>query len=368
LRICFIVSEYFRWGKFGGYGTSTRLLASELSARGLEVTVLTPRRGDQPAEELVDGVQVIAYPAQNLRELARYCRRVNADIYHSHEPSIATVVARRTMPKAKHVVTCRDTRLAGDWLIEMVAWIRDGSFRTLLSFPYENNPWVFRAVRNADAVFCPNHFSRDLARKKFRLSTKPGFLPSPIRYPTEPPPKATRPTFCYVGRWDTRKRPELFLDLAVEFPHYDFIAIGQGRTPDYDRELRRRYGHLKNLHLPGFVDQFTDPRFADLLSSAWALINTALREGLPRSFMEAAAHGCAIMSRVDPDGFASRFGYRAKRDDFADGLRWLLEGNRWRPLGQAARDYVVGTYGVDAAIEAHTAMYQNIVAAEALAT
>lgn len=261
------------------------------------------------------------------------------------------------MPEAKHLVTCRDPRFMRDWLIEMSAWIRDGSYRTLLTFPYESNPCVTRAVRAADAVFCANHFSRKLAQKKYRLALKPSFLPSPIRMPTKPSDKAAVPTVCYLGRWDSRKRPELFLKLAAEFPDVRFIGIGKARVGAYDRELRRRYGALENLELVGFVDQFTSPRFFELLSSAWILVNTSLREGLPRSFMEAAACGCAILSRVDPDCFATSFGFRAAEDNFAEGLRWLLANQRWRTLGQAAREYVTRTYELDSAVEAHIDVY-----------
>ncbi|MFQ5634525.1 MAG: glycosyltransferase family 4 protein [Gammaproteobacteria bacterium] len=364
MKLCFLVSEYFRWGKYGGYGTSTRLLATECASRGLDVTVLTPLRGDQAADEIIDGVRVIAYPAQDLRLLTRHCRALAADVYHSHEPSLATAVARRAMPQARHVVTCRDTRLLRDWLIEMGAWIRDGSYRTLLSFPYENNPWVTHAVRAADSVYCPNHFSRELAQKKYRLSAVPAFLPSPIRMPADAAGKADAPTIFYVGRWDSRKRPELFLNLAIEFPDVRFVAVGKGRTEAYDRELRQRYEPLGNVELPGFIDQFTSPRFFELLSSAWVLVNTSLREGLPRTFMEAAAAGCAILSRVDPDGFASRFGFRADRDNFEEGLRWLLANDRWRALGQAAHDYVAETYELDTAVAAHILAYTKILGSE----
>ena len=364
MKLCFLISEYFRWGKYGGYGTSTRLLATELASRGFDVTVLTPRRGAQPAEETVDGVRVIAYPAQSLRLLGRHCRALAADIYHSHEPSLAAVVAKRAVPAAKHVITCRDTRMLRDWLIEMESWIRDGSYRTLLSFPYENNPWVTRAVRAADGVYCPNHFSRALAQKKYGLAAKPGFLPSPIRVPPGTPDKAEHPTFCYLGRWDSRKRPELFLELAIEFPDFKFITIGKARTEDYDRKLRQRYGNLPNVELSGFIDQFKSPQLFELLSSSWVLVNTALREGLPRSLMEAAACGCAILSRVDPDSFASRFGFCADRDNFAEGLQWLLAGDRWRALGQAAKVYVADTYSLDAAVAAHIDVYTATVGAE----
>ncbi len=360
VKICFLVSEYFRWGKFGGYGTSTRLLATELASRDFEITILTPRRGEQPEEESIDGVRIIAYPAQRLRLLGRHCRALAADVYHSLEPSFAAVVARRAVPSAKHVFTCRDTRLFRDWLLEARSLIRDGSYRALMSFPYENNPWVTSAVKAADGVYCPNYFSREVAQKKYGLASLPGFLPSPIRIPTGKIAKADVPTVCFLGRWDTRKRPELFLNLALEHPDVQFIAIGKARTEQYEREIRHRCESLPNVELAGFIDQFESPRLYELLSTAWVLVNTSLREGLPRSILEASACGCAILSRVDPDGFASRFGFCADRDNFSDGLRWLLGDERWRGLGEAARDYVASTYALDMALDSHVDVYQSL--------
>ena len=360
LKICFLVSEYFRWGKFGGYGTSTRLLATQLVRRGFEVSVLTPTRGEQPAEEDVDGVTVRAYTPNEFRSLDRICRQTAADVYHSQEPSLATAVAMRAAPDRAHVVTCRDTRLKADWLIEAGSWIRDGNLRTLPTYPYENNPLVRRAVRRADAVFCPNEFSRTIAQRKFGLARQPGFLPSPVHVPRDLPGKADVPTVCHVGRWDSRKRPEIFFELAADFPDVRFVAMGQGRSERIDARLRDRYGRQPNLDMPGFVDQFSSPLFAETLSASWVLVNTALREGLPRTFMEAGGYGCAILSRVDPDGFASRFGYRTSGDDFANGLAWLLEEERWKPRGQAARVYVEKTYGAENATNRHVQVYESL--------
>src|SRR4029079_11879393 len=87
---------------------------------------------------------------------------------------------------------------------------------------------------------------------------------------------------------------------------------------------------LPNLEMPGHVDQFASGAVASALNESWILVNTAVREGLPNAFLEAAAHGCAILSAVDPDGFASRFGVKVEADNFAAGLETLLQGDRWR--------------------------------------
>jgi len=187
----------------------------------------------------------------------------------------------------------------------------------------------------------------------------PGFLPSPVRAPEVSLQKAEQPTVCYIGRWDRRKRPEVFFELARSFPGVRFIAMGQARTSARTEALRRQYAGVPNLEMPGFLDQFSSREFQQLLSQSWILVNTALREGLPRSFLEAAYFKCAILSRVDPDGFASRFGRRVDNDDFAEGLHSLLAQDRWRECGEAAHDYVSGKYGIEQSVSQHLEVYRR---------
>jgi glycosyltransferase involved in cell wall biosynthesis len=365
MKVCFLVSEFFRWGKFGGYGSATRIVAAELVRRGLDVTVITPSRGKQPDREIVDGVTVLSYPAHSIGTQFKLLRQCDAEIYHSQEPSLGTWLAMKAAPKRVHVVTCRDTRLYADWLIEMRSWWRDGSFKTLLTFPYENNVLVTRAVRAARAVYCPNEFSRPIAQKKYGLDSLPGFLPSPVRAPRVPLLKAERPTVCFVGRWDRRKRPEIFFELARAFPQVRFVAMGEARTSARTESLRRRFGGSDNLEMQGFVDQFSSDRFQQTLAQSWILVNTALREGLPRSFLEAAYFKCAILSRVDPDGFASRFGRRVENDDFAAGLRSLLSQEAWRARGEEAHQHVAGKYGVEQSVGQHLEVYHRMLGVRA---
>ena len=41
------------------------------------------------------------------------------------------------------------------------------------------------------------------------------------------------------------------------FPDVEFIAVGQSRDKEYERQLKDKYRHLKNLEMTGFVDQFS---------------------------------------------------------------------------------------------------------------
>jgi len=71
---------------------------------------------------------------------------------------------------------------------------------------------------------------------------------------------------------------------------------------------------------------------------------------------------CAILSRVDPDGFASRFGHRVEDDHFAAGLRLLLQDGSWRRKGEEAHAYVSEKYGFEASIAQHVEAYSRALA------
>jgi glycosyltransferase involved in cell wall biosynthesis len=193
----------------------------------------------------------------------------------------------------------------------------------------------------------------------YGLSVTPEFLPTPVAIP-ENVVKADKPTVCYVARLDRRKRPELFLDLVAKFPEVDFIALGKSRDEAWERSLREKYGSLPNLEMMGFVDQFADKRHSETLAKSWVLVNTATREALPNSFIEATSHGCAILSSVDPDGFASELGYYAKDDDFEAGLRYLLSDNNWKRHGQKALEYTINTFETNRSIDLHEEIYRSL--------
>lgn len=358
MRVCLISMEIFAWGKHGGFGRATRIIGRELARRGVQVFAVVPRRGDQRPVELLDRITVLGFEPARPWQAVPLLRSCDADIYHSEEPSFTTYLARRAMPDRKHVVTLRDTRELGDWLTEL-RYPSLNRLQVLSNFLYEDNTLVRRAVRQADRVFCAAEFLRAKGARKYRLKTEPVLLPTPVAVPAEVR-KSDRPTVCYLARWDRRKRPELFLDLAPRFPQVRFVALGRSRDPEYDRRLRERYAGIPNLEMPGHLDQFGSDGLTNLLSESWIMVNTAEREGLPNAFIEAGAHACAILSAVDPDGFASRFGAHVPDDDFAGGLTHLLNGGEWRARGERARAYIRDTFELESAIDRHLAVYTEL--------
>jgi len=360
MRICFVVSQIFAWGKYGGFGSLTRTLGKELVKRGIEVYAVTLKRPEQPATWKLDGITVMGYPASSVTSSGKLYQACAADIYHSQEPSVGTCVAQKSMRNSKHIVTSQDPRTNYDWLIES----RYFSLKQKITFPlmylYEKNYFIKKAVQKADAVYCQAKYIAPKTKSLYALNNTPSFLPNPVYIPNDKPIKAEAPTVCFVARLDRRKRPEVFFNLAKQFPNVKFIAVGEAHDKQYGAYLREQYSGIPNLEMAGFVDQFTSNRLYEILGQSWIMINTAARECLPVAFLEAAACKCAILSCNNPDGFAENFGYHVKNDDYAAGLEFLLKDNQWKDRGEKGYDYVNNTHELNVVIDQHISVYESL--------
>ena len=357
MKICFLCVEIFAWGKFGGFGRSTRVIGRELVKRGVEVTAIVPLRAGQQPVETLDGIRVLGFPARRPFSMTRLIREADADIYHSQHPSFATWLARRTMPDRRHVVTFRDPKELEDWWLELTNPSQSMA-QVLLNWLYEDSPLVRRAIRLADGVYSAAPSVNEKLRRKYGFAQDPGLLATAVDL-NRNIVKSAVPTVCFIGRLDRRKRPQLFFELARQFPHVRFIAAGRSNDKEWDAQLRAEYGNVPNLEMLGFVDQFQSAQLQSILSQSWMLVNTSVREGLPTSFLEALANRCALLSSVDPGGVTQRFGYYVRNDDFASGLAALLENDAWREKGEAGWEYVRESFEIESVIDRHLQVYRQ---------
>lgn len=359
MHICLVSAEIFAWGKYGGFGRATRILGKELCKRGVKVSAIVPLRSGQNPVEKLDGIHVFGFPRSNPLAVINLAKQINADIYHAQEPSTISFFTHMAMPLRPHVITCRDTRTWSDWVTEF-RYPTKNHLQVISNWLFEDNLLVRQSVRKATVVAAASYLMSAKAFRHYRLLSPPRFLPTPVYMPDNIPQKAKRPTVCFVARWDRRKRPEIFFALAKQFPKVQFIAVGASHDKAWDTYLRRKYSNLPNLEMPGFVNQFASERLNEIYAKSWILVNTAAREGLPNSFIEASAHGCAILSSVDPDNFASRFGYYAANDEFEAGLQFLLENKRWEIQGRQGYAYVKNTFSIEEAVQRHLDLYHDI--------
>jgi glycosyltransferase involved in cell wall biosynthesis len=370
LRVCLIATELRGFGAYGGFGVLTYDIAVGLSARGVEVYIAMPRKDGQKPIETFDGITVVSYPSPlyiGLHDTLSYAglyRMIDADIYHSQEPSIGAALAQVAEPRKKHIVTFQDPRSIEDWRKEWAPHTESKLNEWKFWFQYQQD--TGKAARRAHAKYCQAKYIIDKVKGLYKLREKPEFLPNPIKMPPIKSPKAVDPTVCYVGRWDARKRPQLFLELAVQFPGVKFLFGGACLNDrSVDAEIRRRCSGMRNIEAPGWLN---DIERTALLEKSWILVNTSTRECLPVSYLEAGANKCAILSHCNADDFASNFGFWAERGDLEDyvrGLKILLENNRWKALGENANDYVRNTHEYDKVIDQHMGAYRQVLSSSA---
>lgn len=355
LSVCLVSTEFFGWGRYGGIGKITRDIGAGLTERGVEVTVVVPRGEGQEVLEEVGGMRVHGFPMYAYPFTQPIYSECDADVYHSQEPSWGSIVATKAKPSKRHMVTCQNPKSKGDWdRVNLFYPLRRRAFNRFFGERLKET------VRSMDGVYCQAKYIIPKVRKLYGLEKEPTFLPNPVKVPEGRPRKADEPTVCFLGRFDGEKRPELFFELARSFPEVKFIALGASHDSDRDAHLREQYQGIRNMVMPGFVG---GPGKLKALERSWILVNTSVSECLPVSFLEAAAHGCAILSFVDPDGFASRFGYHVKGLDLESGLRWLLEEDRWKKLGERGHSYVSKVHGREKVIDLHIEAYRAMLEA-----
>jgi len=355
-RICLICVEIFAFGKYGGFGKATRTIGAELVKRGYEVFAVVPRRLDQRAEENLDGITVLSYKPGDVLSSGALYKKINADIYHSCEPSFGTYLANKHVPGARHIATVRYPRDAHDWYLDFL-YPSKNKWQVIKNYLYESNFIVRHSVRKLDGVYAPAQYMLPKIKRIYGLKEEPVFLPTPVMVP-ESCTKSATPQVLMMSRLDPRKRPEIFLSLADKFPEVTFHIAGMSRVPEYEHQLKEKY-HQPNIVFHGFVDQFRDALHHDLMEKSWILLNCAILEGLPNAYLEAAAHQMAILSYVNPDDFASRFGFHAATDNFEEGLNTLLKNDNWKSQGMKGHTHVKKTFSLDIAMDQHEKIYHS---------
>lgn len=363
MRVCLICNQIAAWGKIGGFGTNTRRLGRGLVVAGIDVHVVVPRRQGQDRVEYLDGMTVHGQSSREVFFGRDVYKQVDADIYHAEEPTICAYRAQQAMPDRVHLATSMDPRTPKDRWIEFcnATWMRR------LKFPiqhyYENGRLVRQAVQRAHGVYVEAEFLRDKTARLYGLKCEPGLLPKPVEIPDGPFKKADRPLCVFLGRFDPRKRPTFFFRLAEQMPDVNFIAIGRAHDGSYQTYLAKRYFHLPNVEVTGFVDPFRDDALHDILSRAWILVHPAAREGLPTAFQEASAHEMAILAYVDPGGYVSHFGNVVSNDGSVETLRAhlreMLDSNTWRNKGRAGRQWNLEHHSIPVSVAAHYAEYHR---------
>ena len=364
MRVCFITDQIFKWGLKGGFGKLTWDIGKNLAKKGIEVFIVCPQNEGQRTIEYVEDMIIMGSPISSRIPFSnifskKFYKLCDADIYHSEQPYINSYIAMRAMHDKKHIMTFQDPRNENDWELLIKAFPEYKKTYKKNSVQDTIRKYVlYKAIHSADALFCQAKYIIPKVQKIYALEREPVFLPNPVEIPNRNFKKDEEPTVCFLGRLDEIKRPEIFCELSKRFPEVKFIVMGGSNNPEYFRTITKKYSTISNLIFKGWT---YDEEKCKILEQSWISVNTSIYECLPVSFLEASAHKCAILSSVNPDNFASDFGYHVMNDDYEQGLGFLLEDERWKERGEKGYEYVKQVHELNKAIEQHIQIYKKLV-------
>lgn len=378
MRILFCNFEYPPLG--GGGGVSNALLAEELAKRH-DVTVLTSKAFDLPAQSVESGVKVVRVPVvfrkkqsvASMRSMfsfvpsalhagTKLMRQHEYDIINTHFvlPSGPVGHTLSRLGQVPHVLSLH----GGD--------LYDPS-KTFS--PHRHS--IFRAtvrylVRHADMVVGQSQNTLNNLHQFFTRDVDGVVVPLAIKQP--PTARANSREFGFnsddiilisVGRLITRKGlPQLIHMLrALDRDNVHLVFVGTGPM---EPELRQQVAELqlqKRVHFMGFVseeDKFKLLRMSDLY------VSTTQHEGFGLVFLEAMASGLPIVC-YDHGGQTDflcngETGHLVPLNDlntFTDHCRHLIDNEaKRRQIGMHNEEYVIQFF-VDAFAQKYEKVFEK---------
>jgi glycosyltransferase involved in cell wall biosynthesis len=360
IRVCFVAPKAYPLFDprveevFGGAEVDLYFLATELAKDpGFEVTMLVGNYGQDP-EQTLEGVRVLRglsfkqSALSTLVSLWKALRKADGQVYFIKTPSPG-VPLLALFCKVRGRAFVYRTSSAPQY---------DRSFRKAHRLLGRAFDWALRRAR----VVLAQSQEAGAALKQDAGLTSVSVIPNGHRL--GPVQDCPRDTILWVGRSDPMKRPELFIGLAARLPDQQFVMICQQATGDKDYPgLVECAKAVPNLQ---FVERVPFAQIDSWFRRAKVLVNTSDSEGFPNTFIQAAQAAVAIASlNSNPDNFLvqHRCGVFAQGsvDRLAEGLRSLLEGDRYLEAGRAARRYVEQTHDIRRIAETYKQVLRSLV-------
>jgi glycosyltransferase involved in cell wall biosynthesis len=168
----------------------------------------------------------------------------------------------------------------------------------------------------------------------------------------------------WVARSADFKRPQLFLDLAEQFPDEQFVMICSKAWGDQNYgQLVARAKTIKNLE---FFPLVPFQKTSDYFRRAKVFVCTSHAEGFPNTYIHAWINAIPVLSlEVNPDGIFDKFACGiCCNGDFGrlvESLRSVLTENRYIELGRNARKYAEEHHDIKKIAKEYKKLFSNIV-------
>jgi len=358
IRVGIIANEFFdpKINRVGGFGwAARRAMDAFRSDPRFATPVFFSGELLSAADTAVDGVRIVV-PRSSWFEnyLAGYKESIDVFLCIDFRPSYLKWF--KAFPRTPVIVWVRDprTRAAVKRMESLRVpgsdgpprGVQDWDFHSLSRFARRTR-WLRRPIQLA----CKMEYMRGMVPEVFGLPDPRFVLPNPdiIAYDRPLSAKTEHPRVVSVARLDPVKRPWLFVELARQCPDVEFLMLGRNFVDENLSWAPARWP--PNLKMMGNV---SGDEKLDLISSSWALINTAIHDESAVSNLEALACETPLISFIESDELATRFGICLGYDT-GDGLaslpklkgalRKLLGDHDLRTrLGRAGRDWVTAEH------------------------
>lgn len=176
---------------------------------------------------------------------------------------------------------------------------------------------------------------------------------------------AQKSFILWVARAEKWKNPELFIELAGDFPAESFTMIcpATHENPDYQLLIKESSKSISNLK---FIDRIPFSEIQKYFNQAKVFINTSDYEGFPNTFVQAGiAHTPIISLNVNPDNFINEYdcGYDCNGDKniLKNMLKNLLDDEvLWRKKSSNIFSYVKKNHDIKTNIKLIEQMIEEL--------
>lgn len=350
-KICFIsVCAYGLFNKkatvnFGGAEVQMYQLAKEINrGENFEVSFIA-NFSKKIKFEVFDGIKVfIVYPLfENIKIIKGIFGRIlfilrlfsaDADVYIHRAAGIETGII------------CFFCKIFGKKFIYMTASLMDIDGKYVKENGIRGKIYEY-GLKNASQVLVQSKDHKKFLKEKYGKESiiVNNSFPIPLFNKNE-----TRDFILWVGSSQKLKHPEIFSELAKNFPEEKFVII----MPKLDKILwnviKNKSEEISNLEL---IEKVPLEEIGKYYQKAKIFINTSDFEGFPNTFVQAAMFGTPIVSlNVNPDNFINIYncGYVAEGDKekMKEQIKNLLENQEdWKSKSNNSYKYAKNNHNIN---------------------
>lgn len=347
MKICFVVDSWTRIK--GGVELQSYLVAKGLKGRGWRVVYVTLNPVKSNVFQTFCAPKLFGSNGWLPRysravSLFRVLRKINPDVvFVSYAGALSGFVAFYAVLYKKVFVF----RAASMLDSKLGRGLHERGFMARLLYRL--------ALRKCEALvvnagYIEREFRRQLPNKKiFTVSNGVRIDPLHRRTPSH---------VLWIGRYQSLKRPDLYLDLAKALPNVRFIICGWG--PLRNRVVREAK-EIPNLTLAGEV---TGRAKQSAIEKAFVLVNTSIAEGFPNTLIEAGLYGIPYVSFVDPDEVICKYGLGYHVRSFNELVEKteaiVLNAKLRKEIGNRIRSYVERNHDLENTISSYDKIIKSL--------